>query len=262
MSEGLMYEQTKQAAYNNAVWCETVCRAHGKPGEFLQGIWVNQRETLPLYPNAVTLIGVEASTKQVAAIRNLLGAKLPGEWAVKDSFCTLDLVSDGFRTLLEAEWLWRPASQIRPGHHTPDVRWATVESPLELGRWEDAWRGVQSGEEHTPQTRIFLPALLEDENVAFIAAYQGQQIVAGAIASRTMSVVGISNIFVPEQDAQHFRAGCVSAVMAAYPGLPLAGYESGEELEASKELGFEGRGVLRIWVRTTGAPAQAQLPSP
>jgi hypothetical protein len=36
-------DRVELAARNNAVWCDTVCRAHGVPGEFLNGIWVNRK---------------------------------------------------------------------------------------------------------------------------------------------------------------------------------------------------------------------------
>ena len=101
-----------------------------------------------------------------------------------------------------------------------------------------------------PQPRIFLPALLEDANVAFFAAFDQQRIVAGAIANRTRDVVGISNIFLPENDAIHFRAACLGSIMDAFPGLPLVGYESDNDLAEMQSLGFESVGPLRIWLRS------------
>jgi hypothetical protein len=34
-----------------------------------------------------------------------------------------------------------------------------------------------------------------------------------------------------------------------FPGLPLVGYESGDELKAARRAGFEVGDPLRIWVR-------------
>jgi hypothetical protein len=99
------------------------------------------------------------------------------------------------------------------------------------------------------QARIFLPSLLAEKNVAFIAAYRDQQLVAGAIANRTGEVVGLSNVFLPAQDEASFRAGCVAAVMATFPPLPLVGYEAGDKLAAFQSLGFEPVGPLRVWLR-------------
>ena len=102
-------ERTAQAVYNNAVWCDTVSRAHGSPGEFLDTIWLNRRETPRFYPNAVTLSEAESSA-QLDHIRDLIKADIPGEWGVKDSFHALDLTPLGFWVLPSAEWIYRAAS--------------------------------------------------------------------------------------------------------------------------------------------------------
>ncbi len=56
-------DHTKLAVYNNAVWCDTVCRAHGWPGEFHAQIWINSHTSLPYYPNAVTLTTTHAAPR-------------------------------------------------------------------------------------------------------------------------------------------------------------------------------------------------------
>jgi hypothetical protein len=45
---------------------------------------------------------------------------------------------------------------------------------------------------------MFLPALLSDPDIRFIAAYTEQQIVAGAIANRTGDVVGSRMCLLPK----------------------------------------------------------------
>lgn len=64
---------------------------------------------------------------------------------------------------------------------------------------------------------------------------------------------GISNIFVPPGDGERLRAGCVAAAQDAFPGLPLVGYESGQDLAAMRALGFEATGPLRVWLRQEAA---------
>ena len=49
-------------------------------------------------------------------------------------------------------------------------------------------------------------------------------------------------------DAELYRAGAVAAALDAFPGLPLVGYESGEDLAEMKRLGFAVLGRLRVWV--------------
>lgn len=239
------YDWVGLAVHNNAVWCDTICRAHGHAGEFLAGIWINRHAAPPFYPNAVTLAADQAED-QLAALRSLMAADIPGAWAVKDSFAALDLAPLGFRPLFDATWLWRSGEPILIDVASADRKWSRIESAAELAAWETAWRGEPSDD---PYARIFLPALLEDESIAILAAYHDEQIVAGAIANRTGQVVGLSNVFVPVQDAQRFRAGCVAAVQGHFPGLPLVGYESGAELAAFRALDFAELGPLRIWTR-------------
>lgn len=238
-------KHTQQAVYNNAVWCYSVCRVHDRPGEFLDDMWINRRKSPRFYPNAVTLLP-DRPDIQAVRIRELVQSRLPGQWGVKDSYCTLDLASLGFHIALEAQWLYRPAMLSRRERDSKlsDVRWVRVSDASELTRWEHAWAGA----DFAKLPRVFLPALLADKNVAFIAAYQDERIVAGLIANRTGEVVGVSNLFVPKEDDQ-LRAGCFAAAMRAFPDLPLVGYEHGQDLEQALALGFESLSPLRIWLR-------------
>ncbi|MBI1816161.1 MAG: hypothetical protein HYR72_14385 [Deltaproteobacteria bacterium] len=234
--------RTNQAARNNAAWCDAVCRAHGRPGEFWDGIWINRHETPRFYPNAVTL-SATASAAQLEQIDDLTRAPLVGEWAVKDSFCTLDLVPHGFRVLFTADWTWRPPSRPRPNDAIAGARWVRMRTAADLAAWEAA----RSGKPATAD--IFRPALLDDETISVFAACREGRIVAGGIANRTGEVVGLSNLFVPAHDGDAFRADCVAAVIAAFPDLPIVGYEHGEDLATARALGFETVGPLRVWVR-------------
>ena len=219
-------QRTLQTARNNALWCDVVCRAHGCPGEFTPDIWVTRRTAPRYYPNAVTLTQTGSAT-QIEHIAALCRAGIPGEWGVKDSFCTLELTPLGFRVLFEAQWIYRLASLPKPASGGTGVRWGKVRTAAALAEWEEAWRGDAADGD-----AIFLPALLDVTDVAVLAAHRGQQIVAGAIANRSDDVVGVSNIFLRASDGEVLRAGCVGAVMDAFPDLPLVGCESGAELTA------------------------------
>ena len=60
-------------------------------------MWVNAEPVPRFYPNAVTLAHDEAAVaEQRGTIDILLKSNLPGRWAVKDSFNTLDLSRRGF----------------------------------------------------------------------------------------------------------------------------------------------------------------------
>ena len=80
----MLEEKIIRAARNNAEWCDAVCRAHGNPGEFHEGMWLNRHQVPRFYPNAGTLGA--PSQQQLDLIDELLAARIPGGWAVKDSF--------------------------------------------------------------------------------------------------------------------------------------------------------------------------------
>jgi hypothetical protein len=204
---------------------------------------------LRFYSNAITLSGSPRSTEPLRCIQDLLAAGLHGGCTVKESFCALDLSALEFRVLFHAEWIYRPRSLQKPGGGATGVRWVRVERAVDLARWERAWDRAL----HAQGTRIFLPTLLAEDDHAVIAGYRGHDIVAGCIASRSAGIVGMSNIFVPRQDALTVRAECLATVMDLVPGLPVVGYERGDGLAAAKALGFEPAGPLRIWTRAIAA---------
>jgi hypothetical protein len=234
-------DRVRLAVFNNAQFCEAVCRAHGRAGEVVESgaIWINRNQVPRFYPNAVT-ISPHAS---LVSIDELLRIGSLGQFAVKDSFCALDLTSRGFRILFEEQWIYRAASKPRPNRQDTAVRWVKIDDPSDLVAWESAW----SGPSEEKQERIFVPPILDDEEVAFLAGYRGEQIVAGVIANRTGEVVGMSNVFLPEENALGFSAGCVASIIDAFPGLPIVGYEGGPALKIARRLGFEAIGPLRIW---------------
>src|SRR5215471_9267661 len=84
---------TVLAARNNALWCDAVCRAHDRPGEFHDTLWLNRLGAPRFYPDAVTLSGVESAPAQIETIATLVGSAREREWAIKDSFQSLELNS-------------------------------------------------------------------------------------------------------------------------------------------------------------------------
>ena len=230
------------AARNNAAWCDAVCSAHGSPGEFSGSHWLSRAPTPPYYPNLVTLDAALAPA--MAAVRELDQARPSASWAVKDSFGVLPLEQAGFRLLFEAEWIHRPALLGRPRELSACGDWFRVESESALSAWEAA-RGESLG-----QPRVLLPALLGRSEIAILAALgTGGTIAAGVIANRTENAVGLSNRFVSGKSSRPIRAECIEAAAAAFPGLPLVGYEAAQELAECRALGFASLGPLRVWIK-------------
>ena len=240
--------RVEQAARNNAIWCDTLCRVHGAAGEFQEAVWFNRNPVPRFYPNVVTLSNQRPAAAQLAHVQDLVAAILPDHWAIKDSFGELDLAALAFQLLFEATWIWRTPSAPLPNTHDHGIQWVRLQDEAQLTQWESAWSGTNDNSS-TQQPRLFLPALLTDPNVAFIAAYQDSEMIAGAIANRTDTVVGLSNLFAPAADSVSFWAGCVATTQASFPGYPLVGYESGADLARAEAVGFEKLQSLRVWAR-------------
>jgi hypothetical protein len=232
------------AAYNNAIWCDTICRSHHVPGEFHETFWVNRHQTPHYYPDLVTLSPTADLTSHQIARATLLTAGSDYNVSVKDSFAVLDLAPFGFHPLFQAQWMFRQAPEVPARQGLADLQWKRIESEYELLRWEAAWS--QSG---PLQQRLFLPALLNDADICILAAYREQRIVAGAIATRTGEVAGLSNVFTPEPGGDHYWKGLLAMIGTCYPALPVVGYGREESLTSALRVGFTPLGPLRVWIK-------------
>jgi hypothetical protein len=70
-------------------------------------------------------------------------------------------------------------------------------------------------------------------------------IVGGGILNRGAEVVGLSNLF--GFAIELVWRSLVATAGEIFPGLPLVGYEHGDELAAAHRAGFETVGPLRVW---------------
>ena len=80
-------------------------------------------------------------------------------------------------------------------------------------------------------------------------ASRDNALVGGATAYTSDGVTGILNVFNSGMAAGHLWTGVVRAVASLRPGLPIVGYERGEDLAAARRAGFTVLGSLRIWAR-------------
>lgn len=200
------------AARVNARWCDAMCRAHGFAGVFGPYAWTSARRTPPLYPDAVTL-APEASMDDV-----LRDVDLSPGCAVKDSFACLDLTGAGFEVLFEATWITcDPEETLAPA-------WPRVDDP--------AVADID-----------FPAALLDDPSVSVWS--DG---VSGVIANRDGDFAGLSNLYTRD-DLDGAWRGATSSVVKAFPGLPITGYEHGDDLDAALRNGYTALGPLRVWLK-------------
>ncbi|MFF9840583.1 hypothetical protein [Streptomyces sp. NPDC013740] len=223
-----------EAVRNNALWCDTMCRAHGLPGAFGPRAWTNVRRTPLYYPDAVTLAADAEADDVVAGIdRTAPGA------SVKDSHARLDLTGEGFRPLFDAQWIHRPAGLPRPA---APAGWRPVRTPAELAAWALAW---SDGDED--EAALFHPELLAEAGTRIVAGHAPDgAILGGAVLTDSGTVTGISNLFATAAaDVAGSWAGALSLVA---PGRAAVGYESGDDLTAAVAAGFEPIGPLRVWL--------------
>lgn len=234
----------QKSARNNAEWCAAMSRTHGVPGGFGAHAWAASARTPLYYPDAVTLVpGADP-----ADVVRRIDLTAPGA-TVKDSFADLDLTAAGFRVLFEAEWIHRPAGPATVFSGAP---WEVAEDPDTVRAWAHAWDGGDGN------AGLFRPALLADPGTFLLAARAADgTITAGAVASRTDGgpgedvhggVLGLSNVFARHGGADAAWPGALDAAHRLFPGLPVVGYEHGEDLATALRHGFAAAGPLRVWL--------------
>jgi hypothetical protein len=228
----------RAAARNNAEWCGIMCRLHSIASWFRGDIWAAERRSPPHYPDAVTLEPAASGESVLAEIDTVT----PG-CSVKDSFACLDLSPAGFRVLFDAWWLYRAAGPP-PETEAVGTRWKRIRHADALSAWEQSWSG---GDE--PSGRLFPAALLREQAVAVLGAYNGDRAVGGAIVNSSASVVGVSNLFSRDGDLDNAWRACLVALIGHFPDLPLVAFEHGAALGAALRNGFETTGPLRVWVK-------------
>jgi hypothetical protein len=223
------------AARNNAEWCAAMSRSHDLASEFSAQAWASPTRTPLYYPDVVTLVpGADP-----AALAARIDITAPGA-CVKDSFADLDLTEVGFQVLFEAQWIYRPASAPAIAS---DLVWNVAGDPDTLRAWALAW------DDGDGNADLFRPELLDDP-ATFVLAGQtpGGRVIAGAVASRSDHVVGISNVFARDGGPDAAWPVVLEAVHWLFPTLPVVGYEHGDDLAAAVCHGFEPVGPLRIWL--------------
>lgn len=220
------------AANNNADWYSMMFDIHGLRYERSNLAFVAAEQPPPFHSTMVTL---DPDTSD--ALLGLIPSRAEQpRFGIKDSFNELRFEDLDLVELFSASWLW--ADQL-PAADT--AGWERIETPEKLERWEAAWKigGSQTEE------RQFPDPILERTDVALFGRMDGIGYDAGVIANRSNDCVGVSNAFCAPDDYPAAAALC--AEFGA--GLPIVGYERGDDLAAAKEAGFVTTGKLRVAVR-------------
>lgn len=117
---------------------------------------------------------------------------------------------------------------------------ATLELPGFSVLFEATWIACGPGVPEAGWERTTGHGFPVDDAVAVLA--RGEAVV---VAHRGEGVVGLSNFAGPAAS----WPGAVAAVAAAFPGVPVVGYEHGDALDIALAHGAEQLGPLRVWVR-------------
>ncbi len=224
------------AAGNNADLYEAMFSSQGLGYERLPFAFVGDDQPPPYYSN-LTVLSPDRTDEIVEQIKTL-AERFDGAVGVKDSFCRLDLVTNGFRTLFEASWIWREAG-ARPVSHG----WHRIEDETDLALWEAAWKLSGSPTDR----RMFNAKMLRRTDISFLGRKGPGGYEAGCIANRSEDCMGLSNVFAASPATDLFEQAA-DAVASIDPRLPIVGYESGTSLEQARSAGFMTVGDLRILV--------------
>ena len=135
-----------------------------------------------------------------------------------------------------------PPSSRAHGTRRTGLRSERVCTAAQLRDWQAAWDGGDG-------TGVFRPALLDDPSVLVLALYDGEDRRGGFVLNRGAGLVGLSNLFAAGSgDATAVWSAAITAAASHFPGLPLVGYEHGDDLLPALAGGFAPVGALRIWL--------------
>lgn len=237
------------AVLNNIHWYQAMFLAHGLASTLDERLWWSHQSPPPFHSNLVVRSPTTTLSDVAACVRELEIPPRPVGWSMKDSYARLDMLGLGFEELFNAEWIWRDPQGPVPHPPTSRLSWSRVTTTGALGAWEDAWSGDATNNPQAAGARQFPEPLLASTDHAFFAGHLDGQLVAGGIANLSPGVVGLSNLFATPALADQAWTGLVNCISAAFPNLPIVGYERGADLQQARHVGFESIGKLRIWCR-------------
>jgi hypothetical protein len=221
-----------KGAQNNGDWYAMMFDVHQRRYERSDLVFTAVDVPPPFHSGMVVL-----TPGRSEAVSNLIPSRADQpRFGIKDSFNELDFAMVDLVELFSASWIWcdTPPDADLDG-------WEAIDSVDRLLQWEAAWK---EGGSPTDE-RQFPDAILERADVGLFGRVAGSGYDAGVIANRSADVVGLSNAFGP---ADAYPAA--AALCGRFgDGLPVVGYEQGEDLDVALAAGFEATGELRVAYR-------------
>ena len=205
----------QECVSDNVDGYRSISHAHGFPSAVEDGVWTCRAVMPPYYSNAVTVSrsGVEA---QLALVHELADAVAP-PFTVKDSHALLDLAPLGFRV-----------PSLRSGSGSRTKSDGRQRGPRRLAT-ADHTRGPRALGGRMARARLtrddpgLRPGVARGRIGGDPRAERDGEIVAGVAVNRSTQVVGLSNFFAAEPDADAQFADAVAAVRRSWPDLRSSG---------------------------------------
>ena len=233
-------DRALHAARSNADLYQAMFAAHGLAFARDAHLFRALAAPLPYYSAALVLQPGDAAVTIPALDQTL--AAFAGGAAVKDGFATLDLRPLGLEVGFRARWIWADGPASSPAD------WEVIATPGDLALWELGWK---AGGSPTPD-RMFPPSCLTTGELVFCGQRAGGGFDAGCIVNLSGDIVGLSNVFGPDEDAGLFTPALAMAAQVG-GGRPVVGFERGGALDAALAAGFETAGPLVVWFPRSGA---------
>lgn len=224
-----MNDQQDTAVLNNIIWCGIVCEMHGITHASSENIWGLQSQAPIYYPDIIT------SNKDVTAQQVINFIENREILSIKDSYANVDLGPFGYKILFEAEWIYH--STISNFEQIPS-KWRVIKTSKELKKWTSAYE----------LEKVIIPKILERNDVEIFMCEENGGM-SGFIANVGANAIGISNVFSDEISNIPIWTEIAQIVASRNPGLPLVGYEQGNDLKAAVKSGWKSIGPLRVWMK-------------
>ena len=232
------------AVENNIHLCGAILRGQNLPTAKTTQDWHCCVKAPPYYPNIITRSREWKPDAVFEVIEKMAAREHWDGWSIKDSYACLDLASVGFKKLFDAKWVFLSHQNFHASKLKSGVKFKVIRDSVELASWCAAWdSNVELG------AKIFHADLLSNQELHFIAGYEGHRLMAGCLLNQSSSCIGISNFFA-QTDRNLVWSSLVEFIYAEFGQVDVVGYERAENCKSLVQLGYETVGELAVLAKT------------
>ncbi len=236
------------AAANLAAWHDSSLHALDLRCERDATLW-HCTETHPrMFFAAVTLGGPESKDDHLAGIEALARERSGDDFAVCDSFASLDLRPLGFEEMRQSTWMVRRPGAPERGEFPRDLVIERVLTDRQLAEWEAASIAGFQLRDTPPPGGLHAPAILSDGRMQVFAGKVDGHIVSGAMGYLTERVNGVYAVStLPDYRRRGYGEWLTWRVVLARPYQPATLQPSPEAESLYRKMGFETMGEYTVW---------------